>query len=264
MTPEVVRPLRRLAGKLVKPLFGSVVSVDTKDPVAALTFDDGPDPVFTPRLLSVLKRYQARATFFMVGENAHRYSEIVQQVADDGHTIANHSWDHPSFPLIRAFERRAQLRRCASVLRPYGGVRLFRPPYGQQSFASRLDALWLGYTVVMFNLEVADWMARADAEWMADRMVQKIRPGSIVVLHDRITGNASDLTRIDRGPTIDAVEMTLERLGSTIRFVTVPELLRHGQPHLSLRYEPPPQDLLARLNEHPLLRERASCPRNEH
>src|SRR5262245_9978868 len=116
MATKVVRPLRRLAGKLVKPLFGSLVSVDTQEPVAALTFDDGPDPVFTPRLLNVLERYHAHATFFMVGEIAERYPEIVRQVANDGHTIANHSWDHPSFPLIRAFERRMQLRRCSSVL----------------------------------------------------------------------------------------------------------------------------------------------------
>jgi peptidoglycan/xylan/chitin deacetylase (PgdA/CDA1 family) len=246
-------------GKFVKPLLGSLVSVDTQETVAALTFDDGPDPVFTPRLLNVLKRYHAQATFFMVGENAQRYPEIVRQVVHDGHTIANHSWDHPSFPLIKGYERRIQLRRCSSILDPYGGVRLFRPPYGQQSFATRLDALRLGYTVVMFNLEIADWMARADAKYMADRMVREIRPGSIVVLHDRITGNASDLTRIDRGPTIDAVEMTLQRLSSSnMRFVTVPELLRHGEPHLSLKYEAPPQNLLPRLYEHPLLRERAS------
>lgn len=172
MIAEAVQPLRRMVGRLVKPFVGNLVSVETREPLAALTFDDGPDPVFTPRLLDVLKMYDAHATFFMVGENVQQHPAVMQRVVEARHAIANHSWDHPSFPLIRASERREQLRRCACAISPYGGLRLFRPPYGQLSLAARLDALWLGYTVVMFDLEVGDWMDR-DAKYMADAMVKK-------------------------------------------------------------------------------------------
>ena len=252
MIRKAVRPLRRMAGKVVRQLVGNLVSVETQEPMVALTFDDGPDPVFTPQLLNTLKRYHAHATFFMVGDNVRQHPSIVQQVVEGGHAIGNHSWDHPSFPLIRASERRRQLRRCASVVAPYGGVRLFRPPYGAQSFASRLDALWLGYTVVMWNVSVGDWQDH-DAGYISDRLLKEIRPGSIVCLHDRVYGNVQDASLFDRGPMIDAVAMTLERLSGSMRFVTVPELLRHGQPNLSLYYERPPQDLLVRLHEHPLV-----------
>ena len=251
----MLQPIRHTLGLAARQLIGSIVSVDTKDPVVALTFDDGPDPVFTPRLLNVLEHHHAKATFFMVGDNVRQYPATVQQVADGGHAIGNHSWNHPSFPLITAAERRIQLRRCASALTPYGGLRLFRPPYGQQSFASHLDARWLGYSVVMFNLEVGDWHVK-DVRWMADRMVQEIRPGSIVCLHDQIypLGNASDRTVFDRAAMLDALGITLERLHGRMRFVTVPELLKYGRPNLSLRNVLPPQELLPRLQDHPLLK----------
>ncbi len=69
--------------------------------MAALTFDDGPDPVYTPRLLDILKRYASRATFFMLGERAEKLPHLVRQIAESGHAVANHTWDHPTFP---AFE----------------------------------------------------------------------------------------------------------------------------------------------------------------
>lgn len=258
MLIKTVQPVRRMAGRIVRGLMGNLVSVETREPIAALTFDDGPDPEFTLQLLNTLKRYHAHATFFMVGENARQHPEIVQQVVADGHAVGNHSWDHPSFPLISAPERRRQIRRCASVIDPHGGLRLFRPPYGHQSFCSRLDALWFGYTVVMWDVVVGDWLDH-DASWIADRLLENIRPGSIVCLHDRVYGNVSDAPLFDRGPMIDAVTMVLEQLNGRMKFVTVPELLKHGQPNLRLHYEPPPQDLIARLKEHPVIQNKGKA-----
>ena len=105
---------------------GTVSFVQTNERVAALTFDDGPHPDFTPRLLEILKRYDVRSTFFMVGEAAMKRPDLVRRVAEEGHTIGNHSWDHATFPLLSGRERRLQMRRCAKVLEPYGR-RLFRP-----------------------------------------------------------------------------------------------------------------------------------------
>ncbi len=113
---------------VMRHIMGTITSVDARDNVAALTFDDGPDPAFTPRLLDILDKHQVSATFFVVGETAQKYPELIRRIAQTGHVIGNHSWDHPAFPLITGRERRAQMRACAKAIAPYG-QRIFRPPY---------------------------------------------------------------------------------------------------------------------------------------
>jgi peptidoglycan-N-acetylglucosamine deacetylase len=207
---------------------GTITSVTTRDPVVALTFDDGPHPEYTPRLLDILQRYQASATFFMIGEVAQKHPELVQRVAQAGHAIGNHSWDHRFFPSLPGRIRREQIRKCEQVLAQYG-QRLFRPPYGAQSLASRFDVLWLRYKVVTWNLEAKDWR-EDNPKSMADRLVQGIRPGSIVLLHDAIYRSNQTVPQYNREPMLIALTSTLEQLSGRFRFVTIPELLRHGKP----------------------------------
>lgn len=207
---------------------GTITSVATESPVVALTFDDGPDPVATPRLLDILAAHDARATFFMLGIAAERYPEIVRAVARGGHAIGNHSWDHPSFPLLRGAERRTQIRRCARTLRAQG-MRLLRPPFGQQDFASRIDAFVLGYRVIAWNVVVHDWLDRG-ADRMTRDLLDQIRPGSIVLLHDGlVAGGLVETLHYGRDDMLIAVSNLLERLGTSMKFVTVPELLGHGR-----------------------------------
>lgn len=206
---------------------GTITHVSTQDAVAALTFDDGPHPEYTPRLLDILERHQARVTFFMLGETAQRYPDLVRRVAQDGHSIGNHSWDHPSFPLISGRERRAQIRACGEAIAPYG-QRIFRPPYGHQSVASRMDAWRLGYKVVAWNVHAYDWLDH-DANWMADRLVDRIQPGSVVLLHNVLYHTAEE-RYADREPMMEALDMLLERVSDRFQFITVPELLQHGRP----------------------------------
>jgi peptidoglycan/xylan/chitin deacetylase (PgdA/CDA1 family) len=212
--------------------------------VVALTFDDAPSPEFTPRLLDVLERHQAHATFFMIGETAQQYPDLVRRVAQAGHVIGNHSWDHPSFPLISGKERRAQLRACERAIAPYGR-RLFRPPYGHQSVASRLDALWLGYQVVTWNQHAFDWLDH-DANWMADRLLNQIKPGSVILLHDTLYHTAEE-RYADREPMIEAVDTFLEQVGDHFRFITVPDLFQHGHPQRQNWYWKPDPDWLNSL-----------------
>ena len=225
---------KRIINKFYRPLrlkfLGTITHVHTTEPVAALTFDDGPDPVYTPKLLEILDKHKARATFFMVGEAAQRQQELVRMVSRAGHAIGVHSWDHPSFAKINGRERRQQLRASKRALGPYG-QRLFRPPWGKQSLASRLDALWLGYKVVGWNVLAEDWLDLKPTD-MSERLIRDIRPGSIILLHDAIYRSIFTKPQYDRSAMIEALDITLTQIGRQMNFVTVPELLQYGHPVL--------------------------------
>jgi hypothetical protein len=132
------------------------------------------------------------------------------------------------------------MRACAQVLAPYG-KRLVRPPYGEMNVAARLDALWLGYEVVGWNIDVGDWY-ETDASLMASRLVDSIQPGSVIVLHDALFDNGKARRKakleqealVDREPMLKALDSALAQLRGKFRFVTVPELLRFGVAHRSL------------------------------
>ena len=209
---------------------GTITSVSTSNPVAALTFDDGPDPVFTPRLLEVLEKHGAKATFFMVGKAAERHPDLVREVAVAGHVIGNHSWDHPSFPLITGHERRDQIRACEKAIAPYG-AKLFRPPYGDQSLWSRLEASWLGYQVIMYSVTAVDWLDH-DADWMKNRIMSRMKSGSIILFHDSLF-QYRDSRYADRAPMLDALDLLLKELGDRYTFVTIPELMSQGRPQMT-------------------------------
>lgn len=222
-TRNVYRRLRSI------PLLaiGTITHVSTLKPVAALTFDDGPNPIFTPRLLDILQKHHAKATFFMVGQAAERYPDLVRKVSEAGHAIGNHSWDHPSFPLITGPERRAQIRACAKAIAPYA-QNILRPPYGDQNLWSRLDALWLGYQVITWNGTAGDWLDH-DADWIRNKVMSRIQNGSIIVLHDSIFRPRED-RYADREPMLHAVDMLLLELSGRFSFITIPELLQQGRP----------------------------------
>ena len=219
---------KKLLANVARSLMGTITHVATTDPVVALTFDDGPHPQFTPQLLDILQNHNARVTFFMLGEGASRYPELVRRIAQAGHVIGNHSWDHPRFPSIPGWERRRQIRLCEEAIAPYG-QRLFRPPYGSQSVASRLDALALRYRVVAWSLGAEDYVGH-DAEWMADQLLSKIRPGGIIVLHDAVFPPPPEERFADRKPMLEAVKILLTQLHGRYQFVTVTELLQRGRP----------------------------------
>jgi peptidoglycan-N-acetylglucosamine deacetylase len=221
---KVLSRLFRGAKALARPLVGTVTGVLTEDRVAALTFDDGPEPTYTPRLLDVLESYGARATFFMVGAGAIRHPALVERVVAAGHAIGNHTWDHPSFVRISSRERRRQVRTCADALAPHSG-RLFRSPGGHQTPRSVLDIRSLGFDVIGWNVDPRDYADRS-ADELAEHVLQEIRPGSIILLHDAIYHQPGN----DRTRTIDAVARILKRAAGAWDFVTVPELFRHGRP----------------------------------
>ena len=222
---------------------GSLTHVVTAEPVVALTFDDGPDPESTPKVLALLEQYQARGTFFVVGQAAASCPELIQRIAAGGHAIGIHSWDHRAFPKLSSLERRRQIRQCERALPPHP-ARLFRPPYGEQTVLSRLEAFMMGYEVAGWSLNSGDWHEARPAV-MCQYLLDMLEPGAIVLLHDTLFDKGVPAHGVDpehqswpdRHAMLSALEMVLDRLRERYRFVTVPELLRAGRPRRSFWFK---------------------------
>jgi peptidoglycan-N-acetylglucosamine deacetylase len=217
--------IRKAIRSFVGRTIGTVTHVETNEKVVALTFDDGPHSEFTPRLLKILAKHRAFATFFVVGQSAKSHSKIVCETAEAGHAIGLHGWDHTSFVKLNGRARRDQIKLCEQVTRPYAH-RIFRPPYGHQNIASHLDLMRLGYKIIGWSLDASDWLFRNSASIRED-LVRGIQPGSIILLHDAIHLQEGDVN-LDRQATLDAVDSLLDRMGSEMKFVTVPQLFKYG------------------------------------
>lgn len=152
----------------------------------ALTFDDGPDPVFTPRILDTLARGGARATFFVVGTRAQRHPEILRAVAGAQHEIGNHTHDHRHLWLLSPARTRAEMTRCADVVAEVTGrpPRYFRPPWGKFNLEAYRHAARLGEARVLWSLRPEGWRPAAGPEAIVRVVERRLRPGAVINLHD--------------------------------------------------------------------------------
>jgi len=198
---------------------GTLVRVNTDKKVAAITFDDGPDPVWTPKILDALDEFNAKATFFVIGRRASKYPEIVKRAYNSGHAIANHTWDHPCLSILPRKERIEQIENRKNTIAGYYS-NLFRPPFGCQNLRSRLDTYLCGYSVVAWDIHATDWEARLADEIALD-LNTKLRPGTIILLHDAQDGKSRE--EMAKGLT------SFLRSNSDYKFVTVPDLLNYGE-----------------------------------
>jgi peptidoglycan/xylan/chitin deacetylase (PgdA/CDA1 family) len=229
---------------LARRVLGTITHFSTRDSIAALTFDDGPHPEFTPELLKILERHKAQATFFMIGEAARHYPDLVKRVAEAGHAIGNHSYSHPSFVVIQRDERRRQIRECQKAIAPYG-FRIFRPPHGHQNVSSRFDALLLKYKVVTWSVASQDW-ATHDVKGIVDRLESQIRPGSVILLHDSLR-IVRDTRYADRSPMLEAVDRLLGQNRDVYNYVTLPEMFRQARPQKQNWYHNPSPQMLEKI-----------------
>jgi len=167
-------------------------------PDVYLTFDDGPDPVNTPRVLDVLARFGARATFFVIGRNASAYPALVQRMSAEGHTVGNHTFTHGEPSEVSARTLGDEVRRTRDLLSTLTGKvpRLVRPPKGKVT-VSKLLTLWRdGQTVVLWSRDPKDYECET-ASVLADRLAaSRPAPGDIVLLHDRVAHTADVLDRL--------------------------------------------------------------------
>jgi peptidoglycan/xylan/chitin deacetylase (PgdA/CDA1 family) len=154
--------------------------------VVCLTFDDGPHPEHTPRLLDVLGRHGVPATFFVVGQQAERYPELVRRLAAEGHVVGHHSYFHSDPRLTSARQLMKEVRQTADLLSKLlgQGPTLFRPPHGKLT-GSKLWHLWrAGQAVVLWNVDPKDYALRSASEGLAWFLRNPIQAGDIVLMHD--------------------------------------------------------------------------------
>jgi peptidoglycan/xylan/chitin deacetylase (PgdA/CDA1 family) len=207
-------------------LFGHTLIAPAHPGELALTFDDGPNPAWTPRLIDILHKYDVRATFFLVGRFAEAEPCLTRYIADAGHLIGNHSWSHPNLAFTRQTRVRPELARTSSILEQITGkaVRYFRPPFGARRPDVLMTARRMGLIPVLWNAMTTDWEEQSP-DRIAFRLSNKIdsirRNGRAanIVLHD---GSHLGLGA-DRGPSVAAAEKLLARYARIHRFVTVDE-----------------------------------------
>lgn len=151
----------------------------------ALTFDDGPNPVYTPQILEILGQYNAHATFFTVGTFAQKYPDIVQQVLDGGHEIGCHTWGHPNCTELSSREVQSQLSRWkdACAAHRQATMRWFRPPYGATDSRVRSICTGAGYRTILWTGDTADW-TRPGADAIYQRALNAARDGACILMHD--------------------------------------------------------------------------------
>ncbi len=194
--------------------------VATEEPVIALTFDDGPDPKYTPAVLDLLKQYGARATFFVIGRNAEQYPGVLKRIAAEGHEIGNHTFSHrynlPNLPEEQIVD---QVQRAADAVSEICGAqtRVFRPPGGAYNPHLISAVRRLGYDIILWTWSTNPSDAYSPGvDRIVQRATQSALPGDIVLLHEGV----------NNGQTLKALPKILDILDKRgFKFVTVSRLL---------------------------------------
>jgi peptidoglycan/xylan/chitin deacetylase (PgdA/CDA1 family) len=204
--------------------FGHTFTAPRRPGELALTFDDGPNPACTPRLLDTLARHGVHATFFLVGRYAQAEPNLVRRIHAAGHLIGNHSWSHPNLAITASSRVAEELSRTRDTLQHITGapIRYFRPPFGGRRPVVLRIARALGMTPVTWNAITTDW-SEPSSDNITERLCTKIdrnqRRGwaTNIVLHD---GGHLQLGA-NRNPSVDAAGKLLAKYGPTHLFVTL-------------------------------------------
>lgn len=193
--------------------------ISTSQKAIAITFDDGPNAVYTPQVLEIFSEAKGKATFFMIGEQMKNHPEIVKQVADDGHEIGNHTYTHPKLSQLSKAECLAEIEQTEKLIEELAGQKpvTFRPPYLDYNQETVTLLQNKAYPMIgALNLEAQDW-EQPGVEHILEKSKEAVKNGSILIFHDGYG---------DRSQTIEAVRMLVSELTSQgYKLVTVSELL---------------------------------------
>ncbi|MGI6620244.1 MAG: polysaccharide deacetylase family protein [Bacillota bacterium] len=222
------RDNRLLGESELERLFPDIVLRARKgdEKLIALTFDDGPDDVYTPAVLDVLKEKQVRATFFLIGNRIEAYPEVTRRIADEGHLIGNHTYTHPNTGKPLGEQLRAELERAESTLAAFNvsPSHLFRPPYGALTAPAAVEVANMGYRVALWSIDSLDWRGLTKEE-VLNNVIPQIAPGRVILQHSA-GGPGEDLS----GSVLALPEIIdhLKQQGYT--FVTMDEMFPASSP----------------------------------
>lgn len=180
--------------------------------MVALTFDDGPHPVYTERLLDGLKKRNVKATFFLIGKSADKYPELVKRMAEEGHLIGNHTMDHVRLNHKTYEEAIEQIRQSNQIISQITGQtpQYIRPPFGEWSKELQEE---VDMTAVLWDVDPVDWKVK-NTETVVKRILKNARDGDIILLHD-VYGTSVDA----------ALEIVDQMQAEGYEFVTVDEII---------------------------------------
>lgn len=185
----------------------------------ALTFDDGPHPLYTPKLLDLLKKYDVKATFFVVGQQAQLYPEIIQRMQEEGHAIGIHHYRHTSNWLMTPFASKKEIEKCANIIHDITGVVpvLYRPPWGHVTPFTALIAK--RYRIVLWTRHFSDWRTSRIQYTLKNELIKATKDGSIFLLHD----NGQTIGANEDAPhyMLHHLESYLRQVAHTTNFVVL-------------------------------------------
>jgi peptidoglycan-N-acetylglucosamine deacetylase len=160
---------------------GLVWRIPVNKPEIFLTFDDGPVPEVTPIVLSILRKYNVKATFFCVGENVQKYPEVYEMLAKNGHVTGNHTFHHVKAWKMAHSDFLSEVEQCSQLVKS----RLFRPPHGQinRKLVRQLSPV---YKIIMWSALSCDYDKKLSGSQCLTKTIENTFPGSIIVFHDSI------------------------------------------------------------------------------
>lgn len=178
----------------------------------ALTFDDGPHPIYTPQMLELLKEEQVPATFFLLGENVELYGDVVKEIAKEGHLIGNHTYHHVQVTSLSLEEACKEIQETSDLIEELTGIgtEYVRPPFGtwNEELEERLNLI-----PVMWSIDTKDWTTQ-NVDWIVRETVKHAEDHDIILMHDSYQS------------TVDAVKRVIEQLEAEgFEFVTVDEII---------------------------------------
>jgi len=201
-----------------------IASGKNNEKKVALTFDDGPDNLYTPQILDVLKEKKVRATFFVIGKRAEGYSDVMKRIVNENHLAGNHTWSHPDIMKLPLEKTKEEILKTEELLKCHYGItndklKIFRSPYGSLD-PERVEFIGkMGYKIISWNVDSLDWKGLSSAE-VKTNILENVTKGSIILQHSA-GGEGEDLSG-----TVKALPEIIDVLKKEgYRFVTIDEIL---------------------------------------
>lgn len=203
---------------------------DVSQKKIALTFDDGPNEPYTSQILDILKSYNIKATFFLIGKNVEAYPEVLKRMVKEGHCIGNHTYSHPELALKSKTQIGNQIKKTEEAIFKASGIRpyLFRPPYGLDNPWVFIETEKMSYVIIKWSVSGHNGGKDIPFDKILERVLRGVENGSIILLHDgdRLIKGA------DRSQMVKALPLIIESLQKRgYQLITIPELLdleNHG------------------------------------